>query len=202
MSQDNLLIVLSGPSGAGKGTICQSILSRRDTIRCAVSATSREIRKNEIDGVTYHYMSKETFEKKIENKEFLEYANVYGNFYGTLKEEVLNSFEQGLDTILEIDIQGALQIKENFPGAICVFIMPPSFSELKSRILNRGRESAEEIEKRMCEVQKELDYISEYDYVLINDEVEKATSKLECILSAEKLRILRRTLNVRDFIEK
>ncbi|AMP20490.1 guanylate kinase [endosymbiont 'TC1' of Trimyema compressum] len=198
----NSLIVLSGPSGAGKGTLCKALIERNSSVHCAVSATSRDCRGAEIPGVSYHYIGREVFIKKITECAFLEYAEVYGNYYGTLKEEVFSMLEMGYDVILEIDIQGAMQIKENYKNAIFIFVMPPSFTELKNRIYNRGRDSMEDIEKRMEEVRRELNYISEYDYVVVNDEVDKAVDKMEAILMAEKCRLFKRTIDVDAFIEE
>lgn len=198
----NSLIVLSGPSGSGKGTLCKSLIQRNSNVRCVVSATSRDCRGSEVAEVSYHYIGKEGFIKKIKECAFLEYAKVYGNYYGTLKEEVFSMLEIGYDVVLEIDIQGAMQIKENYKNAIFIFVMPPSFTELKNRIYDRGRDSIEDIKKRMEEVRQELNYISEYDYVVVNDEVDKATEKIEAILIAEKCRLCKKTINVDTFIKE
>ena len=180
----NSLIVLSGPSGAGKGTLCKALIERNSSFHCAVSATSRDCRGAEIPGVSYHYIGREGFIKKITEYAFLEYAEVYGNYYGTLKEEVFSMLGMGYDVILEIDIQGAMQIKENYNNAIFIFVMPPSFTELKNRIYNRGRDSMEDIEKRMEEVRRELNYISAYDYVVALNEL--AEGELEFSINEEK----------------
>ena len=198
----NSLIILSGPSGAGKGTLCKALIERNSGVRCAVSATSRDRRGAEVPGVSYHYIGKKGFIEKITECAFLEYAEVYGNYYGTLKEEVFSNLEMGYDVILEIDILGAMQIKQNYKNAIFIFVMPLSFTELKNRIYNRGRDSIEDIEKRMEEVRRELNYISEYDYVVVNDEVDKAVDKMEAILMAEKCRLFKRTIDVDAFIEE
>ena len=198
----NSLIVLSGPSGAGKGTLCKVLIERNSNLRCAVSATSRDCRGVEIPGVSYHYIGREDFIKKITERAFLEYAKVYGNYYGTLKQEVFSMLKMGYDVILEIDIQGAMQIKENYKNVIFIFVMPPSFIELKNRIYNRCRDSIEEIEERIKEARRELNYISEYDYIIVNDEVNKAVDKIEAILMAEKCRLREKTINVDKFIEE
>lgn len=202
MLKEKLLIVVSGPSGAGKGTLCKELMRRSKHLKCSISATSRDKRVGEIDGENYHYLAKEDFLKKVKAKDFLEYAEVYGNYYGTLKEEVLKGFADGYDVILEIDIQGALQIKKNYPEAICIFVMPPSFAELKERIVKRERDTLEDIQKRMVEVAKELKYISEYDYVIINDYVDEATSRMEAIVIAEKCRLERSFIDIESFIKE
>lgn len=187
MTKTGILMVISGPSGAGKGTIASQLSSRKD-IHLSVSATTREKRAKEVEGVNYHYLSQKSFIEKIEEGAFLEYAQVYDNYYGTLREKVVHQMEQGKDVILEIDMQGALKVKKNHPEAVCVFILPPSMEELKDRIVCRARESMEEIEKRLSKISEEMAYIDHYDYVVVNDQVEKAVSKIEAILIAEKCR--------------
>lgn len=202
MMTDKLLIVISGPSGAGKGTLCKALLERNKAMTCAVSATSRECRPGETPDVTYHYIGERAFLKGIEAGNFLEYAQVYGNYYGTLKEEVFRGFNKGCDVILEIDIQGALQIKNTYKRAVCIFVMPPSFKELRNRICKRNRDSEEDIEKRMEEVTRELSYVSEYDYIVVNDYVEEAVKKMEAIVKAEKCRLERCFIDVEAFIKE
>ncbi|MGM0378246.1 MAG: guanylate kinase [Bacillota bacterium] len=188
MKRKGLLIVVSGPSGAGKGTICKALLKRRD-IDVSVSATTREPREGEIDGENYHFLTKDKFEEKIENDEFLEYAKVYDNYYGTPKEYVLEKISRGEDVLLEIDIQGALQVREKYPEGIFVFILPPSMEELKARIINRGSETKESLEKRFSSAYGEIKYLKKYDYFIINDIIEDATDTLISIIDAEKNRV-------------
>ncbi|WP_088555018.1 guanylate kinase [Calderihabitans maritimus] len=183
-----LLIVISGPSGAGKGTLCSALQRKMPNLRYSISATTRPPRKGEIDGVNYYFFSKEEFLKKVEAGEFLEWAEVYGNYYGTLKSEVGKLLKQGADVLLEIDIQGAMQIKKKFPQAVFIFIVPPSLEELRKRIIKRGTDSPEVIEKRLRCAADELSFIDEYDYVVVNDELEKALDKLVAIITAEKCR--------------
>lgn len=184
-----LLIVISGPSGAGKGTICKSFLERNPEVAISVSATTRSPRKGEVEGVNYYFMSKEEFKGKIEDNDFLEYAEVYDNFYGTPKSNVEELLESGKDVILEIDIQGALKVKENTEEGVFIFILPPSMEELKARIIKRGSETPESLMKRFKSAYKEINFISRYNYAVVNDEVETAVEKLEAIISAEKCRV-------------
>ncbi|WP_326909280.1 guanylate kinase [Sedimentibacter sp. MB31-C6] len=186
-----LLIVISGPSGSGKGTICKRLLKQMKDISISVSATTRKPRVGEVEGVNYYFIDKKEFEKRIEQNKFLEYAKVYGNYYGTPKEKALEQIESGNDVILEIDIQGALQVKDNYPDGVFIFIMPPSLRELKNRIEGRGTDSKEVIAKRMESACEELNYAFQYDYVVLNDEVEAATDKIRHIISAEKNKAIR-----------
>lgn len=189
MFNKGLLIVVSGPSGAGKGTICSAYLQRNPQAVLSVSVTTRKPRAGEKEGVDYFFRDKETFLKMVENGEFLEYAEVYGNYYGTPKRFVEEKLADGRDVILEIDIQGALQVKERFPEAVFVFVIPPSMEELKRRIVKRGTEDAETIYRRFQSAYEELNYISRYNYVIINDTVDSAVAKLEAIVLAEKCRV-------------
>ncbi|WP_294156511.1 guanylate kinase [uncultured Clostridium sp.] len=184
-----LLIVISGPSGAGKGTICKSFLERNPEVAISVSATTRSPRKGEVEGVNYYFMSKEQFKEKIVENDFLEYAEVYDNFYGTPKSNVEEMLESGRDVILEIDIQGALKVKENTEEGVFIFILPPSMEELKARIIKRGSETPESLMKRFKSAYKEINFISRYNYAVVNDEVETSVEKLEAIINAEKCRV-------------
>lgn len=184
-----LLIVISGPSGAGKGTICKSFMDRNKDVSVSVSATTRTPRQGEIDGVSYHFISKEKFKEKINSNDFLEYAQVYDNYYGTPKSNVEEMLESGRNVILEIDIQGALKVKENTEEGVFIFILPPSMQELKERIIKRGSETEESLMKRFKSAYKEINFISKYNYAVVNDRVEIAVEKLEAIISAEKCRV-------------
>lgn len=189
--ESGLLIVISGPSGSGKGTICKKLIEEIQNIKVSVSATTRKPRVGEIDGKNYFFLDEDNFLNKIEKDEFIEYARVYGNYYGTLKNEVLKELENGKDIILEIDIQGALNVKKNYPNGVFIFILPPSIEELKNRIEGRGTDSKEVILKRMECVYEELNYAFQYDYVVLNDEVEIAVNKIKNIISAEKNKAMR-----------
>lgn len=184
-----LLIVISGPSGAGKGTICKSFLERNPEVSISVSATTRSPRMGEVEGVNYYFMTKDQFKEKIHANDFLEYAEVYDNYYGTPKSNVEELLESGKDVILEIDIQGALKVKENTEEGVFIFILPPSMEELKQRIIKRGSETPESLMKRFKSAYKEINFISRYNYAVVNDEVETAVEKLEAIICAEKCRV-------------
>lgn len=183
-----LLIVLSGPSGAGKGTICKELIESGD-FYLSVSATTRKPREGEVEGKNYYFLTKEEFRKKITEDGFLEYAEVYDNLYGTPRSKVLEAIEEGKDVILEIDIQGALKVKEKYPQGVFIFILPPSMEELKQRIINRGSETPESLVKRFKSAYQEINYVSKYNYAVVNDTVDDAVSKIKGILSAEKCRV-------------
>jgi len=190
-----LLIVISGPSGAGKGTVCNAYLEKHKETMLSISATTRSPRYNEKEGVNYFFKSDEVFHTMIDNGEFLEFAEVYGNYYGTPKKFVQTQLMEGKDIILEIDIQGALQVKERFDEGVFVFIVPPTMEELKRRIVKRGTENADKLYKRFQSAYEELNFINRYNYLVLNDTVNNAVQKLEAIVFAEKCRVSRN----RDF---
>lgn len=191
MKKKGLLIVVSGPSGAGKGTICKEILSRREDILISTSATTRSPRKGEVEGVNYFFLIREKFESMIKNDEFIEYAEVYGNLYGTPKDYVIERLNNGDNILLEIDIQGALQVKKRYPEGIFIFILPPSMQELKNRIIGRGSETPESLNKRFSSAFEEIEFVNQYDYYIINKEVDKATDVMESIISAERCKVIK-----------
>jgi len=191
MKPQGVLLVLSGPSGAGKGTICHKLREKRNDLSYSVSATTRAPRKGEVDGKDYFFITIDRFKEMIANDEMLEYAEIYGNYYGTPKPYVMDILGHGKDVVLEIDPQGALQIKKHFPDAVFVFIVPPSLDELTKRIYNRGTDSEEVIKRRLSAATSELEYASKYDYIIVNDEVEKATNKVSNIIDAERNRAVR-----------
>jgi guanylate kinase len=193
------LFIVSGPSGAGKGTIIRSTLASSDDIKVSVSVTTREIRDKETEGVNYFFKSREEFENMIDNDAFLEYATVYGNYYGTPKQPVLDAIEKGESMLLEIDIQGALQVKKNYPEGIFVFILPPSMKELKNRIIERGSETDESLKVRLLSAYEEISYIEKYDYYIVNDRLEDSILYFKSIVESEKCRIM---ANIQDIIKK
>lgn len=180
------LIVISGPSGCGKGTIIQEFLKNHDNVWLSISCTSRDIRPGDIKDETYYFISREEFEKKIENNEFLEYALYNGNYYGTPKEHIEEKLTKGIDVILEIEVQGALKVKEIVPEAICIFIMPPSMKELRKRLVGRGTESKEKVLNRFKTAYREINEVTRYNYVVTNDSVEEASMKIAAIIMSEK----------------
>jgi guanylate kinase (EC 2.7.4.8) len=186
-----LLIVLSGPSGAGKGTLCLELLRQQKSVKCSVSCTTRAPRPGEIDGTNYFFRTFEEFENMIKNNELLEWAEFCGNFYGTPRFAVKQFLEAGYDVILEIDIQGALQVRKHYPEGVFIFVAPPSIAVLSQRIHQRGTESEEVIQERLAKATHEMSYLSEYDYLVVNDEILNGVDKLRSIIIAEKCRVKR-----------
>ena len=192
MIKDNkpqgLLLVVSGPSGAGKGTICNLLRKELPELSYSVSVTTRQPREGEVDGKDYFFKTTDQVKDMIFRGELLEYAQVYGNYYGTPKPYVQGLLNEGKDVLLEIDIQGALQIKKVFPDGVFVFVIPPSLEELRARIYKRGTDSEDVIEKRLKAATVELSYASKYDYIIVNDVAEIATKRVMTLLEAERYR--------------
>lgn len=178
------LIVLTGPSGVGKGTLLQAILKRHPDLYVSISATTRSPRPGEIDGQHYHFLTRPEFERKVAQGEFLEWAEFAGNLYGTLRSAIEEQLRQGKRVILEIELAGARQIRKTFPEARRIFILPPSIDELESRIRHRGTESDEAIARRLARAQAEIDAASEFDLQIINDDFERAIEQIESALFA------------------
>ncbi|MDR2296272.1 MAG: guanylate kinase [Clostridiales Family XIII bacterium] len=183
-----LLFVVSGPSGAGKGTVCGALVKRAD-ISLSVSMTTRRPRQGEIDGREYHFVSEEAFLKTVSDGGFLEYAKVYDHYYGTPKAPVMTQLARGIDVLLEIDTQGALKVRNEWPDGIFIYILPPSIRELHRRITSRGAETRAEIALRLGESLKEMEQIDRYDYCVVNERFEEAAACLAAIRTAERARV-------------
>lgn len=181
-----ILVVVSGPAGVGKGTVVSQVRKRNQDVVFSVSATSREPRPGEIDGKNYYFISRTRFEEMIENNDLLEWVEYCGNYYGTPKAYVESEMSKGHIVLLEIEVEGAGNIKRQFPGCVSIFITPPTLEELRNRIIKRGTESPNVIEERMKRAEKELEQINEYDYIIINDTVEESTEKFLEILEKER----------------
>lgn len=191
-TREGLLLVVSGPAGVGKGSINNALIKRNRDIRMSVSATTRAPRPGEINGVHYFFKTEEEFKKMIGEGAFLEYMRVFNtHYYGTPKSFVEQELHEGRSVLLEIDVQGAMHVKEAYPDAVLIFIAPPSMSELKNRLIGRGTESAESVERRFETAYRELNYIKKYDYVVVNDILDLAIARVEHIISAERCRSVR-----------
>ena len=182
------LFVFSGPSGTGKGTIVKELLKAEDSW-FSVSCTTRAPREGEVEGVHYYFVTQEKYDEMVQQGGFLEHASIYGNSYGTPKAPALKAMEEGKDVILDIEMQGALQIKASYPDAVLVFVLPPSLAELRNRIRGRGTETEEQIELRMATTVQEIEKLPEYKYFLINDDLETAIEQARAIISAEHMRV-------------
>ncbi|CCY79554.1 guanylate kinase [Mycoplasma sp. CAG:877] len=183
------VIVISSPSGGGKGTVISELLKRNKNLWLSVSTTSRPIRANDIPGTTYNFVSKEEFEKEIEEGYFLEYTNYVGNYYGTPKGPIKEKLDQGIDVILEIEIEGASNIKKLLPESIFIFIMPPSIKTLVKRLKKRNTDSNDKLLERFHKTYKEINEVTKYNYVVVNDILEDTIDKVEAIIKAEKCRV-------------
>ncbi len=198
MNKKGQLIVVSGPSGVGKGTVLKEYLNSRDGIAYSVSATTRQPRPGEENGIHYYFLSREEFERTAAEGGMLEYASYNGNYYGTPKAPVEQQRNQGNDVVLEIEVQGALQVKKSCPDALLIFVAPPSFEELKNRLTGRQTEDAKTVENRLNIARQELMCAGEYDYIIVNDTVEQAVRRLEQIISANRYN----KNNMKEFLDE
>ncbi len=198
-SSKNILFVISAPSGAGKTTLWKKLISELKDIRRSISVTTRQPRKGEKNGRDYHFVSEEDFKRMIENDELIEWAEVHGHYYGTLRKNIEKAQKEGYDLILEIDVQGGMNIKKTGLDAVFIFILPPSFEELKRRLKKRKDLKENEIEKRLKNAEEEMKYVSEYDYCIINDRLERAYNELKSIVIAERLKVKRNEGLIKEF---
>ena len=183
MNKRGILAIISGFSGAGKGTVVNKLLEK-DNYAVSISATTREPRQGEVDGKNYFFKSRDEFENMIENNQLIEYAEYVGNYYGTPRDYVFKKLEEGYDVILEIEMQGALKVKEKFPETALIFITPPSADELKKRLVGRGTETIEQIDKRMSRAVDECDYMNTYDYIVVNDDLDECVDEIHRLLQS------------------
>lgn len=186
MTDRGVLVVFSGPSGVGKGTLLGKVLERCQGSVYSISATTRQPRPGEVDGVNYHFITREEFEEIIAEGGMLEYAEYNGNYYGTPRRFVERQLDEGHNVILEIEVQGARRVRKDCPESVSVFVMPPTYQSLYTRLMNRGTEDSEAMKRRMQAAKEELKSASEYEYIIVNDDLELAAEQLECVLKAVK----------------
>ena len=201
MKSRGLLLVVSGPSGAGKGTICNALVGSHPEIFLSVSATTRKPREGEIEGKSYYFMQEEQFKDKIASGGFIEWACFCGNYYGTPKDKVEQLLDEGKDVILEIEVQGAMKVRSEYPEAVFVFVLPPSMHELRNRIVGRGTETEEVINERLKTAAWEFSHIAKYNYILLNDNIESAVERFSAIICAEKARVPRNLALIEHIVE-
>ena len=186
------LIVVSGPSGTGKSTIVNTVLDTCNDLSFSVSATTRQQREGETEGVDYFFVTKERFQQMIDNNELLEHAEYVGNYYGTPRKAVLDKIENGSSILLDIEVQGAEQVKDQFPEAVTMFVIPPSWEELERRLVNRGTDSMEKIQARLKHAKSEIEKIENYDYIIVNDVLETAISEVISIIDTQNYKYNKR----------
>lgn len=191
MNEKGVLIILSGPSGSGKDTVLDCLTNKNDSFKVSISMTTRAIRDNEVDGVNYYFTDRAFFEKQIKDNQMLEYAEYAGNYYGTPKAAVDRMLNEGKNVVLKIEVQGAAKIRRLYPDVISIFLMPPSMKILESRLRGRGTDDEETINHRLFIACEEIKRSNEYDYIVVNDEIENAVDKIETIIAAEKMKTVR-----------
>jgi guanylate kinase len=204
MSYKNFVIILSSPSGTGKSTLTHMLLKKYDNIKLSTSTTTRPPREGEIDGFHYHFITQEDFDKRVANNELLEYAGVYGKSYGTPKSEVTNNWEQGNDVLLDIDWQGNLLVSKQIADEseiIRIFLLPPSITGLRNRLTLRGTDSQEVIEKRMADAKNTITHYKEYDYIIVNDNLEQAFTELCSLIEAKRIKNIEKD-SLKKFVDK
>jgi len=190
-----ILFIVSAPSGAGKTTLCKKLVASIPEIWHSISYTTRKPREGEINGREYYFVGEDTFQELLGSNEFLEHAHVYGNWYGTPRKALMDKLEQGVDVLLEIDVQGALQLKKKFEEAVFIFILPPSLEVLRERLLSRASDSQDVIQRRLQKVKEEMWSFREYSYIVRNDDLEQSLRELQSIFFAEQLRTIRLNMN-------
>lgn len=201
MNNNGLLLVFSGPSGAGKGTVLKELLNINDNMKLSVSATTRTPREGECHGVHYFFMTKEEFEEQIANNQMLEHAQYCGKYYGTPSSQIMDWIDEGMDVVLEIEVQGARQIKNKCPDCISIFVLPPSIEELEKRLRYRNTEDEETIQKRLEIARAEMETAKDYDYVIVNDTIEHTVEQINKIIAAEKRKVSREELTIERVLE-
>lgn len=202
MKRKGILIVFSGPSGSGKGTVLAQYLKEHSEAAFSVSATTRKPRPGETDGVDYHFVSRERFLEMIQSGEILEYTQYNGNYYGSPAGPIRRELDAGRDVILEIEVDGAAQVREKFPEALLIFVLPPSFAELERRLTGRGTESREEIEGRLAAARREIKEAGRYDYILVNDDVQETAQRLSGLIKAGRCAPVRCGDVINDFLKE
>lgn len=186
-----LILVISGPSGAGKTTLCQNLLESTENLKYSISVTARSPRGDEANGVDYYFVNEQEFEQMVMEEKFAEWAKVHGNYYGTKREFLEKSISDGSDILLDIDVQGGIKIKEKYPEAVLIYVVPHSLEELEDRLRNRGVDSEETIKRRLLNVRREINYLPKYDYLIFTEGIEKSLEKAKVIITAERNRVKR-----------
>lgn len=194
------LIIISAPSGTGKTSIVSALTESDRQLSLSISHTTRKPRPNEVEGQDYYFIGRDIFQAMANRGEFLESAEVYGNLYGTSHKWVKESLASGQDVLMEIDYQGAQQVRKTFPQVISIFILPPSYEQLEERLKQRGQDDQKTISRRLATVREEVSHLNEFDYVVINNELQEAIKDVKCIIRAERLRVMRQLLNQRRLV--